>query len=143
MPQLEDVVRSINRQVNNFRGNHRGEDLVATQLWNLIPENTMREREFVMYILRTNDDILNRQGARRSGKSRGPQITRLIVRLGNKTSVGREPEWIGLRARELDQIWDNFNARRRSVAEASATGKKHDTHFVREAITTMVLGPGG
>ena len=92
VPQLEDVLRSINRQVNRFGGNHRGEDIVATQLWNLIPENTMREHEFLMFILRTNADILKAQGIQRSGQSRGPQVMRPINRFDCKILVELEPE---------------------------------------------------
>ena len=46
---LEVITRSICRQIDAYRRKHRQDNNCADILWNLLPENILKEREFFIF----------------------------------------------------------------------------------------------
>ena len=114
-PDLVQITRSINDQMQSFIRKHRNEDIIATSLWNLIGNNALEERDFFVWLLKHESSWMKSQGIDVSANVRGPTTTRIIVCINSDT----ESTWIGVYPRDLTRTWDRFKQRGIRAAAAA------------------------
>lgn len=103
-PILVTITRSINNQIESFAHRHRTEGTVATTLWNLIDNDALEERTFVLWLLKQEKTLMKNHGIEVSARIRGLTSTRIAVCINSDA----EPTWIGFVAQDLTQAWDRF-----------------------------------